>query len=317
MGPMQKEDTNTYWEEQTFKQKTLEDIRNTNKSLYQFDMSEMEYKPFADHFLDVMKNEGVEAAEKEKWRYMNALQYSRMYGYDFDYALENVDALNAANMNRPSVQPPDEDYRGICERIGDSFVMGMNSLKRTELGKQLQELEEYKSYLRNSGNQVEKGKWLKKSDIPEVLFQGDIDKQIQDCLEAIMAIDNENQLLSISQKQNIAMDAFTSAAQSLPYTVGTVVKGAMNAGITSSNPLGLAAGSLKASYDSMFGNNYIDLRQKGISPKIASKVSNIESGIQGVIEVALDQTIGAVLNVAGKGNVTNIVSDAINKATGG
>lgn len=189
--------------------------------------------------------------EEEYHKWACAFKYSEMYGISLEDAITNVDNYNAALW-------PDKketSYKHWLTAIIDAGVIGNNSWKIGELGNRIALAEQ----------------------------AGDTEKLalLLDELEAIEA-DNETRYDNVPR--NWAVEALKTGAQSAPFTVYT------GATALFGNFIAPGAGTaLSFAESSMItkGQEYIEMRKKGYSPKIANTMANISGVIQGGIEVGL------------------------------
>ena len=249
-----------YWSRKSAEASALADIRARNAEHYNAVLPEHVYSAMNEQFKAVAREKGLSAAEEERARYMNAWQYHRLYGIPFSDALENLDEYNRA------IFGADTDgmtYKGKMERLGDAWTSGMNSLRRSSLGKSLLNAE----------------------------LRGD-DEGARLAWEAIDALDAENNTLAVSQPQSVGMSILTAGIQSLPYTAATMGAGIVS-GLVGLGPLG----SFAAGYDLMMHDEYISLRQAGADVETAQSVA----AVSGVLQAAVESGLGVVARGAVQG----------------
>ncbi len=249
-----------YWSRKSAEASALADIRARNAEHYNAVLPEHVYSAMNEQFKAVAREKGLSAAEEERARYMNAWQYHRLYGIPFSDALENLDEYNRA------IFGADTDgmtYKGKMERLGDAWTSGMNSLRRSSLGKSLLNAE----------------------------LRGD-DEGARLAWEAIDALDAENNTLAVSQPQSVGMSILTAGIQSLPYTAAAMGAGIVS-GLVGLGPLG----SFAAGYDLMMHDEYISLRQAGADVETAQSVA----AVSGVLQAAVESGLGVVARGAVQG----------------
>lgn len=252
-----------YWGTVDSRAQGLAQIREKNAEHYEAVLPDFEYEALNNHFVDVAKTDGLKAAEEERYRYMNALQYSRLYDIPFETALEHLDEYNTALFGEDTQNV--KSWKGKLERLGDAWTQGVNTIKRSRLGKDLLNAE----------------------------LTGD-EETAQAAWQAIAALDKENELLSVSQPQALGMTILTAGLQSTPYTLYAGIPGFLGGMITGG--IGVAAG-FAAGYDLMRADSYINLRQAGADQKTAYAVS----AASGALQAAVEQSLGVIAHGAATG----------------
>ena len=230
--------------------------------------------------------------ENEAYKIGCAMKYSEMLEIPLSDAYANVDTYNREYWKKDST-----DYKGAFTSIVDMLTIGKNTVKQGQLGQELMNAE-------IAGN----------TELADA-----INRQLE-------AIDAENNAYADNgTPRNWITKAFQAGAQSLPYTAANATAALFGSFI------GGAAGAITAGFGASTyltaGQEYIEMRKKGIRPEIAKNVSLIDGAIQGGIEAGLDATVGVIFGAATKGlkhtaagaiseKVTNAVSKKLHFGVG-
>ena len=218
--------------------------------------------------------------EDSAYTMASAYKYSEMYGVPVDMAMNNLDYFNNLTFGTKQQSTPKGNFEAIC----DSWQIGKNTLKMSNLGNQLIQAEK-------SGNE----------------------ELITSIQEQINLLNQENSYLSDSQNRNFFIQALKDGAQALPYSGAVAIPGLLNVFLPG---LGTAAAGA-TSYGLAQGLEYLNLRESGATPEMARGVAFLSGGAQAATEMALGTVAKALgtdkLAKAITSKTDNIVQGVLNK----
>lgn len=218
--------------------------------------------------------------EDSAYNMASAYKYSEMYGVPVDMAMNNLEYFNNLTFGTKQQSTPKGNFEAIC----DSWQIGKNTLKMSNLGNQLIQAEK-------SGNE----------------------KLIADIQQQINLLNQENSYLSDSQNRNFFIQSLKDGAQTLPYSGAVAIPGLLNVFLPG---LGVAA-SGATSYGLAQGLEYLNLREAGATPEMARGVAFLSGGAQAATEMALGTVAKALgtdkLAKAITSKTDHIVQGVLNK----
>ena len=207
---------------------------------------------------DTAENEGQDAADELSYKYACAIEYANQTGMSVEDSMSTLDEMLHSQYGDKY-----KNYKSSWTAIKDSFTMGKNTVALADLGNKLQTFE----------------------------MLGD-EENAQKCRDKIKAYNEYNETLQDSQPRSWMIEALKSGAQTLPYSAAVGLP-SMLAGLIAPGVgtfMGFAAG-----FDATYGLEYIDLRDAGVDPKVASSVAALSSAGQAAVE----QSLGTIANTAG------------------
>lgn len=219
--------------------------------------------------------------EEEAYKWGTAYKYAQTYGVSLEDAITNVDNYNKAlwpDRNETS-------YKGWFEAVCDAGVLGNNSWKMGNIGNQIMNAER----------------------------DGDEEK-----LAILMEEYNAVQADSETRYDNVPrpwiVNALKTGAESAPFTFYTGMTALFGNMIQPG--LGTAASFAESSYITT-GQEYMSLREKGVSPEVAYKVAMTSGAIQGAIETALGSVgeLAAAGKAAKAAKAGTLSKDIVGKIT--
>ena len=229
-------------------------------------------------------------------RFAQALVHSKNTGISLDYAYQNLEALNKAQMGRDVEINPS----GL-KSIMNSFRIGKLANDKTKLSRQFRLLEEYggdTSDVQQRIAAIEEEMASLQDDVPRNLFT-----------QAVKLIgENWAYMGNIALKAAAYGGAAALIASGIGIPAGTAMLGTLApAGASLGSILGMTAvysaaataGSFKGSADWSRDNMYYDLRAAGVDKNTAQWASGINSWVQGAIETFLGTTAQALGTVSG------------------
>lgn len=219
--------------------------------------------------------------EETAYKIGTAQKYAEMLDMPLVDAYANLDTLNREYWGEHTTA------KGAFKSVVDMLTVGKNNVKIGNLGNKLVDAEK----------------------------RGDTEL-VEKLLAEIEAVENESAAyMDNGTPRAWITSTLQAGAQSLPYTgagVGAAMFGAFIGGAGGAIAAGFGASTYLAR-----GQEYVEMRKKGIRPEIARNVSLVDGAIQGGIETALDFTLGVVgKNIAKatkglRGNITSAVSEKI------
>jgi len=219
--------------------------------------------------------------EETAYKIGTAQKYAEMLDMPLVDAYANLDTLNREYWGEHTTA------KGAFKSVVDMLTVGKNNVKIGNLGNKLVDAEK----------------------------RGDTEL-VEKLLAEIEAVENESAAyMDNGTPRAWITSTLQAGAQSLPYTgagVGAAMFGAFIGGAGGALAAGFGASTYLAR-----GQEYVEMRKKGIRPEIARNVSLVDGAIQGGIETALDFTLGVVgknISKATKGlrgNITSAVSEKI------
>ena len=229
-------------------------------------------------------------------RFAQALVHSKNTGISLDYAYQNLEALNKAQMGR-NVEINTSGLKSIM----NSFRIGKLANDKTKLSRQFRLLEEYggdTSDVQQRIAAIEEEMASLQDDVPRNLFT-----------QAVKLLgENWAYMGNIALKAAVYGGAAALIASGIGIPAGTAMLGTLApAGASLGSMLGMTAvysaaataGSFKGSADWSRDNMYYDLRAGGVDKNTAQWASSINSWVQGAIETFLGTTAQALGTVSG------------------
>lgn len=202
--------------------------------------------------------------DEEAHKIGSAILYSKQFNIPVDEAYAKVDDFSEAlwGIDKPT------SYRNLFTVIGDMLTIGNNGLKLGNLGNKLREAE--------YNNDTEYAEQL---------------------LKEIETLNKDNELRQDNAPRTWATEAIKLAAQTLPFSTEAAGLGLFGNFLVPGLGTAMAFGS---SSSLAAGQEYLDMRQQGVSAETARKVAAISGGLQGLAEVALGTTTSYLAAGAGK-----------------
>lgn len=205
-----------------------------------------------------------------------AKKISQMYQIPFDEAYTKQDEIQRALWG----DIPNDPTIGY-KRISDALQIGMNNVTLGKLGVELMQAE----------------------------LTGDTEK-IERLNKEIKLYDDENNFLNQSAPKSWISEMGLTGWESLPYTTASALPATLLGILCPA--AGIAAGTLIGG-GIAGGQEYIEMRKAGYSPKIAAGVSAVSGGVQGLIEQFLGEA-GKIAGAATGRTLNKIFSDSVKKS---
>ena len=256
--------------------------RNENRERYHISVDDETYKQF-NKVIAYSDN-----PEDTAYRIGTAQKYSEMLEIPLADAYANLDALNKEYWGDRA-----KDAKSAFKSVVDMLTIGKNNVKIGVLGQKIMNAESGEDSAENRA-------------------------YIEQLYKEYSALQKENALYADNgTPRSWITSTLQAGAQSLPYTAANASAALFGSFI--GGGVGAIAAGWGASTYLAAGQEYLEMREKGVRAEYCRNIALVDGAIQGTIEAALDSTLGVIGGKVAsatkglRGNVTTALSEKITK----